>query len=245
MRSWRKYPPTSRTYRTRCSSFNIQPRNAKASLPTGFRDRIWNPDRKRHAALGAVTALSRFRTPGSALPRQINHIHVVSAEKDADGMFRRMIPCFFTESRRFLPPFARSSFSSPTGIHGHHSDGQSSNSIPNRNHRFKFRSSRMVRSDSIITMWIVETETVSFANAVWFGDRAQRGEVADRANSNLIRSSCQGKIILGGCPSTTGVADLKSTPIHSSIPGVFLHATAISNADPRLLEARYRFILRF
>ena len=207
---------------------SAEEREGIAPLPTGFRDKFGIRTESAMPHWGQLLEhYQDFELPAPPYLAKSNHIHVVSAEKDADGMFRRMIPAFLRRVAASFTPFARSSLARPPGSTGITVTGNQIQFHSEQKPPIQIRSSRMVRSDSIIIMWIVETETVSFANVIDWRS-SSKGEVADRANSNLIRSP-SGKIILIGA-SATGAADLKSTPIHSSIPGVFLHATAISNA---------------
>ena len=194
MRSWRKYPPTSQAYRTRCSSFNIQPRNAKAShhYPQDFATNLESGPKAPCRIGGSYLHYQDFELPAPPYLAKSNHIHVVSAEKDADGMFRRMIPAFLRRVAASFTPFARSSLARPPGSTGITVTGNQIQFHSEQKPPIQIRSSRMVRSDSIIIMWIVETETVSFANVIDWRS-SSKGEVADRANSNLIRSPRQEK----------------------------------------------------
>ncbi len=224
---------------------SAEEREGIAPLPTGFRDKFGIRTESAMPHWGQLRHYQDFELPAPPYLAKSNHIHVVSAEKDADGMFRRMIPAFFYGESP-LPSLllqglrlARPPGSTGITVTGNqiqfHSEQKPPIQIP-------------LEPDGTVRLHYYnvdrEAETVSFANVIDSAIKLQKGEVADPSELKFNPLTLSGKIILIGA-SATGAADLKSTPIHSSIPGVFLHATAISNALTQDYLKRVSFILRF
>lgn len=181
-----------------------------------------------------------YLAPNPSLLEGNPEIHIVNAIKDPDGIFRRGHSLFLYDQQWF-PGLALkgvlSTLTEPKIMIGHSSlnllgknpagtsldlvipidaKGQLAYHFYRNDRPFKvFQIGRLLQQK----------------------DKIDKGEIEDPAalDPNPLEAF-KDKIVLIGA-SAVGLEDLKATPIHQSLPGVLLHATAISNIlDQRHLK---------
>ncbi|MEO5970676.1 MAG: adenylate/guanylate cyclase domain-containing protein, partial [Bdellovibrionia bacterium] len=173
-----------------------------------------------------------FNLPAETILAKIPHLHVVTSEKDSDGLYRRA-PMFFHYDQAWFPSLALKAVSArmknPKYSFLENSSTQLAVQIDddlNSHLSIPLDQKLMLplhfyRSDRDI-------EIVPIAAAFSSATKLQSGEVSDLSQLQLNPLTLKNKIVIIGA-SAAGLYDLKATPVSSSYPGSLLHATAISN----------------
>lgn len=176
-----------------------------------------------------------FSLPAPEFLAKTPSIHLVTVDKDDDGIFRKM-PLALPYGDFWFPSLAlravmmtlKEPVLTVQQVHaqqfmivqGTNSEKASINYTIPIGHDGMYRL-HYYRSDR-------RPETISFASVLSAAASLQKGDVQDPAQLKVNPLDFKDKLILIG-GSAAGLEDLKVTPVDPSYPGILLHATAISN----------------
>ncbi len=198
------------------------------------------PGIQRHALniSGDVTKIPQpenkfvdFLVPAPAFVEKNVPMHITTATSDSDGVFRRL-PVIFPYETAIYPsltlaavlmknPSQLSWTSSRDALTLTRSNGKGALEIPldsNGRVALHFYQKDTTHDPEIIPMDAVIDSAM----------KLQKGEEADPTKLKVNPLELENKLVLIGT-SAAGLLDLKATPVNSSLSGVLLHATAISN----------------
>ncbi len=157
-----------------------------------------------------------FAGPFQALLDASQNVHVVTFDPDSDGVSRR-VRLLYQYDHRVLPSLSTQAlllYSQKKTLNSwqdHLSIGDYTIPITHGTVPLHFYKPKNM-------------ESISMAAVLASAAKVQKGEQPDTVDPLMF----EGKIILIGA-SATGLEDLKPTPVSPLLPGVVLHATAISN----------------
>ena len=170
-------------------------------------------------------SLNDFSIPNPELLKDLPLLHVVSTDKDTDGIFRNM-PFVVPYDQGWYPSMALRALT-----------------VKLKDPQLNFKNGLLEIFDGTLLKYQVpladngffrlhfyddnkRPQTYRLAEVIESAAAQQRGEDPSKWSVNPL--DLQGKIILIGT-SATGLEDLKATPVNRTYPGVLLHATIISN----------------
>lgn len=179
-----------------------------------------------------------YTKPFSPLWENLQHIHVVNAIKDSDGLFR-FTPMFFEYNSEFYPSLTLKAISQYLDTPEFYYD----------NHKLQLKNTLgkkiSINLDSKNNFPLHYYPDRKQFNTISF-DKIYRNSL-DLLQGNIsdpdifvknLKSQFENKIIIIG-GSATGLQDLKVTPTDKDFPGALLHGVAISN----ILQNDHLFIL--
>lgn len=189
-----------------------------------------------------------FTKPFSPLWEKLNHIHVVNAVKDSDGLFR-FTPIFFEYNSEIYPSLTLKAISQylenpQFELADHHL-------IIKNNSEKKF----VIPLDAKYNMPLhfypdrKQFKTISFDKVYQSSLDLLQGNITDPEQfEKELKANFENKtVIIGG--SATGLQDLKVTPIDKDYPGALLHGVAISNILQNdhlyVLSSFYKYFFSF
>ncbi|NDG84030.1 MAG: adenylate/guanylate cyclase domain-containing protein [Proteobacteria bacterium] len=211
--------------KTSDQSINYQPQTDP--LPGDLPKRFGIDLRGNASWMAELPDSSRFLLPAPAYLPLAPALHVVTTETDADGVYRRILPAFRYDQdwfpslslRAVLRTLKNPKIESGTDGLILRSDDAKPLSIPlEPDGRMRVRFSPRGKDLEIIPMATV----IESASALL------SGKASDPSALKVNPLQFTGKIILIG-GSAAGLEDLKATPVNPSLPGVLIHASAISN----------------
>ncbi len=181
-----------------------------------------------------------FNLPTQSILAKIPHLHVVTSEKDSDGLYRRA-PIYFRYGQTWLPSLALKAVAARMKDPQYSVQGDPSKLSIQLNGKPGLKDSGTdIRAHfeipldpkAMLPLHFYrpdrDVEIVPIAAAFASASRLQSGEVSDFSQLQLNPLTLKDKIIIIGA-SANGLFDLKATPVSASYPGPLLHATAISN----------------
>lgn len=176
-----------------------------------------------------------YTGPIESILANTQHLHFVSAYKDPDGIFRST-PMIYKYGDLWLPSLSLKGLllrlNDPTV-----SIKNDTIEVSDSNHKYKIpMDSRGFTNIHYYANYTNLENHVSIAYLIAQARKLLKGEISDPSELELNPLDYfKDKIVFFGA-SATGLADLKSTPVSSSLPGVHIHSTVLSN----ILENDYR-----
>lgn len=167
---------------------------------------------KNEEPVPQFSLLRDFLTPAPTILSATHLLHSVNALADLDGTYRRLrlsIPY----SNGVLPTLSSQALRTYMGDEAYNA------------------ATKGLKSDEIGLLFPEKLDsytTVPIAPILQAAAKLQSGEVEDPAQLAVNPLEFENKIVLIGT-SAVGLEDLKNTPLHPRTPGVYLHATGISN----------------
>lgn len=168
-----------------------------------------------------------FAAPSEIYLDSIQHVHVVNAHIDPDGVYRRM-PLAFRYDGTWLSSITLKAlyFLHPSVTQL--TVGRDKVTIASEHQRFSIP----LDSDNFLPVHFYQKQKgpkiYSIADLLISYNQMLNGEIEDPEKLLVNPAEFSGKVVLVGS-SAVGLSDLKATPIDPGLPGVMLHATAISN----------------
>lgn len=189
-----------------------------------------------------------FTKPFSPLWENLNHIHVVNAVKDSDGLFR-FTPIFFEYNSELYPSLTLKAVSQYL-----------------ENPQFKLEDHQLIIKNNSEKRFIIPLDAKYNMPLHFYPDRKQfktisfdkiyqnsldllQGNISDPEKfEKELKANFENKIVIVG-GSATGLQDLKVTPIDKDYPGALLHGVAISNILQNdhlsVLSSFYKYFFSF
>lgn len=174
--------------------------------------------------------------PVDLIYKSTPYIHVVNANSDPDGFYRK-IPLLFYYDHHWLPSLTQraifSLFEKPT-LHFEKKTNLFADRYELRifDHDVLKKTIPLKKSGEFGLHYYSSATRplkISYDQAYSYAKKIQANEVDDieKLEINPLRDFKNKIIVIGA--SATGLEDLKTTPIDKNYPGLLLHATAISN----------------
>ncbi|MGK5088874.1 adenylate/guanylate cyclase domain-containing protein [Bdellovibrionota bacterium FG-2] len=203
-----------------------------AKLPPGFERNAVKIDGATADLPQPESKYVDFLTPAPAYLEKNIKIHSTTATNDSDGVFRHF-PLFFPYETQIYPSLTLAAIlmKNPSDLSGSSALNtltltplkmdQKTLQIPLDSHgrlALHFYRNDPAHDPVIIPM----------AAVIDSASKLQKAEEAEPSKLKVNPLEFENKLILIGT-SAAGLQDLKATPVNPSLPGVVLHATAISN----------------
>jgi|GEM_PF-113628 len=211
---------------------SIQSDGRSGVLPSQVIERAGMKWRNSQRPRRGVETFKDFNIPTDLLLSASPHFHIANADKDSDGIVRRM-PLFFLYQKEWYPSMTLKALS--VGM-----------TDPTYEYQLKllkiYDGTKLIHQipldedDYFKLSFYKSPQAYQFAFASFAMDgvlaanrKILSGEVDDpeKLSPNPLKDFAEKYVLVGG--SAAGLEDLKATPIDSKYPGVLLHATAISN----------------
>lgn len=189
-----------------------------------------------------------FTKPFSPLWENLNHIHVVNAVKDTDGLFR-FTPLFFEYNSAIYPSLTLKAISQYLDTP-----------------EFYFDDHKLILKNQLGKKITIPLDSKNNLPLHFYPDRKQFKTISfDKIYRNSLellqgnindptlfvkelKAQFENKIIIIG-GSATGLQDLKVTPVDKDFPGALLHGVAISNILQNdhlyILSSFYKYFFAF
>jgi adenylate cyclase len=167
--------------------------------------------------------------PASTYMDFIPRIHSVNFDNDPDGQYRRA-SLGFQYQGNIVPSLTLSGLLSTLPGRGSIQTEKSSLKVLSEEGTLAYHIP--LRPDGRYPIHFYRPEkgplSIPIAAIIQASEQIERGEIVDFSELLVHPMEFTDKIVIFGA-SAAGLEDLKATPVHQSLPGVLLHASAISN----------------